>query len=100
VLWVLEASGRAPFQTRDGPRHVVRASTWVRAYTDVGPVVRSTFLIEADASAGADLEALVPTGSHTWDVEVKPAPDGTYPDLERRQAVVVRDGTVVSTRHR
>ena len=96
MLWVLEASGRAPFRLPDGPRHAVRASHWVRAYTDYGPVVRSTFLIEADPHAAADLRSLAPTGSRTWQVEVKPALDGTYPDLESRGAVVVRDGEIVA----
>ena len=95
ALWLLETSGRAPFHLRPGPRHAVKASYWVRAYTDYGPVVRSTFLIEADAHAEAELRALAPLGSRTWEVEVKPAPDGTYPDLESRIAVVVRDGAIV-----
>jgi hypothetical protein len=70
----------------------------VRAYTAYGPVVRSTFLIEADAHAQTDLEALVPTGSATWEVTIKPALDGTYPDVESRRAVVVRDGAIVAVR--
>jgi hypothetical protein len=96
VLWVLEASAHVPFDLRSGARHAVWASSWVRAGRDDGPVVRGTFLVEAEADAGAALAGLVPPGA--WDVEVRPAPDGTYPDAETRRAVLVRDGAVVAVR--
>jgi len=96
ALWVLEASGRALIRLRSGPRHRVRATYRVQAYTAYGSAVRYTFLIEADPSAGPRLEALIPTGSSTWEVAARPALDGTYPDLESRGAVVVRDGAIVS----
>jgi hypothetical protein len=96
VLWVLEVSGRALIRLRDGPRHKVRASYRIRAYTAYGPVVHHTFLVEADARDGRVLEALIPTGSGIWELNAKPAPDGTYPDMESRSAVVVQDGAIVA----
>ncbi|HEV8636300.1 MAG TPA: hypothetical protein VG370_18920 [Chloroflexota bacterium] len=83
---------------RDGPRHKVKASHWVQAHTDYGAVFHHTFLLDADAEAGADLESLIPAGPGTWDVAARPASDGTYPDLESRRAVVVRDGVIVSAK--
>jgi hypothetical protein len=96
VLWVLEASARVPFDLRSGARHAVWASSWVRAVRNDRPVVRGTFLVEADAEAA--LAGLVPPGAGAWDVAVRPAPDGTYPDAETRRALLVRDGAVVAVR--
>lgn len=100
ALWVLEATARAPIRLPRGPLHQVRAAHRVRRYTDFGPAVVHTFLVEtlfgaSDPATRTVVEGLIPPGDRAWDVDAKPAPDGVYPDLETRGAVVVMGGAVV-----
>jgi hypothetical protein len=101
ALWVLEASGRTPIDLPDGPLHRVVAAYWVRRQTDFGTAFLHTFLLDVgfsapEAETRVTVESLIPKRFQPWDVVGKPAPDGTYVDLESRTAVVVRDGVIVA----